>query len=116
VIIGEIDTIGHDEAFSQEKLCPILGMYKAPTFEKACEVRGRLNGAGQPGVCVCVGSITSESAMDPSDGPKLSANGRQSVINRRVAMPSAETARAMLPHCPKTPPGSKAPQPESSTA
>ncbi len=27
---------------------------------------------------VCVGSITSESAMDPSDGPKLSANGRES--------------------------------------
>ncbi len=30
----------------------------------------------------CEGSITSESAMVPSDGPKLSANGREYRVNR----------------------------------
>ncbi len=43
--------------------------------------------------CVCVGSITSESAMDPSDGPKLSANGREIESKQNVSEPELHHRR-----------------------
>lgn len=37
VLIGETDRVGHDEPFSYEKLSPVLGFYRAATFEDAEE-------------------------------------------------------------------------------
>jgi len=37
LLIGEVETIGEEEAFSYEKLSPILAMYKAKDFEDAVE-------------------------------------------------------------------------------
>ncbi|PNW71110.1 hypothetical protein CHLRE_17g746997v5 [Chlamydomonas reinhardtii] len=42
VLIGEVEKIGPEEALSQEKLCPILAMYRAPDYDHgvkmACEL------------------------------------------------------------------------------
>jgi acetaldehyde dehydrogenase/alcohol dehydrogenase len=37
ILVGEVDTIGHDEPFAYEKLSPTLAMYKADTFEAAVD-------------------------------------------------------------------------------
>lgn len=49
VIIGEVEGIGKHEALSEEKLCPVLAMYKAPTFEKAVDMADKLITFGGPG-------------------------------------------------------------------
>ena len=49
VIIGEISEIGHHEALSEEKLCPILACFKAPTFEAAVDMADRLVKFAGPG-------------------------------------------------------------------
>ncbi|KAG1664035.1 hypothetical protein FOA52_010454 [Chlamydomonas sp. UWO 241] len=53
VIIGEVEMIGHMEPLSEEKLCPILACYKAPSFEAAVDMADRLinfAGAGHTSV------------------------------------------------------------------
>ncbi|MFI3325409.1 MAG: bifunctional acetaldehyde-CoA/alcohol dehydrogenase [Clostridia bacterium] len=37
ILIGEVESTSKDEAFSHEKLSPILAMYKAKSFEKATQ-------------------------------------------------------------------------------
>jgi len=49
VIIGEVAEIGHQEPLSEEKLCPVLAMYKAPGFEKAVDMADKLITFGGPG-------------------------------------------------------------------
>uniref|UniRef100_A0A7R9YRG3 alcohol dehydrogenase n=1 Tax=Chlamydomonas euryale TaxID=1486919 RepID=A0A7R9YRG3_9CHLO len=53
VIIGEVERVGHDEALSEEKLCPVLAFYKAPTFEACVDTADKLvrfAGAGHTSV------------------------------------------------------------------
>lgn len=38
VLIGEIDTVSESEPFACEKLSPVLGMYRASTFEQATDI------------------------------------------------------------------------------
>ena len=42
VLIGEVESVELEEAFSHEKLSPILGMYKTKTFEEALKKAERL--------------------------------------------------------------------------
>lgn len=42
VLIGEIESVEREEPFSHEKLAPVLGMYKAKTFEEATIKAARL--------------------------------------------------------------------------
>lgn len=42
VIIGEVESVELEEAFSHEKLSPILGMYRVNTFEEAIKKAERL--------------------------------------------------------------------------
>ena len=49
VIIGEISVIGKTEELSEEKLCPILGMYRAPNFHTAVDMADKLIKFGGPG-------------------------------------------------------------------
>lgn len=42
ILIGEVDSVERDEAFSHEKLSPLLAMYKAGTFDEALEKSVRL--------------------------------------------------------------------------
>eukprot|EP00887_Chlorella_sp_A99_P006632 scaffold3.g6632.t1 len=53
VLIGEVTVIGDSEPFSKEKLCPILGMYRARDFDAAVDMADRLinlYGAGHTSV------------------------------------------------------------------
>nr|VUW49426.1 aldehyde/alcohol dehydrogenase 1 [Polytomella sp. Pringsheim 198.80] len=53
VLIGEIERIGKDEPFSQEKLSPILGMYRAKDYDDALQKTYKLimnGGAGHTSV------------------------------------------------------------------
>ncbi|GIL64204.1 hypothetical protein Vafri_18176 [Volvox africanus] len=53
VLIGEVEALGDSEPLSQEKLCPILAMYKAPTYEHAVHIAHSLimyGGAGHTSV------------------------------------------------------------------
>ena len=49
VIIGEVSVIGKEEPLSEEKLCPILGMYRAPDFNAAVGMADRLIRFAGPG-------------------------------------------------------------------
>lgn len=42
VIIGEVSEIGKHEPLSEEKLCPVLAMYRSPSFEDAVDKADRL--------------------------------------------------------------------------
>lgn len=42
VLIGEIESVELEEPFSHEKLSPVLGMYRAKTFEEALKKASRL--------------------------------------------------------------------------
>lgn len=42
ILIGEVDSVERDEAFSHEKLSPLLAMYKAGSFDEALEKSVRL--------------------------------------------------------------------------
>nr|WP_253197884.1 bifunctional acetaldehyde-CoA/alcohol dehydrogenase [Clostridium gasigenes] len=42
VLIGEIESVEREEPFSHEKLAPVLGMYRAKTFEEATIKAARL--------------------------------------------------------------------------
>lgn len=42
VLIGEVESFELEEPFSHEKLSPILGMYKAKSFDKALKIAVRL--------------------------------------------------------------------------
>lgn len=37
VLLSEQDTVSHQNPYSREKLCPVLGFYVAENWEKACE-------------------------------------------------------------------------------
>ncbi|GIM11511.1 hypothetical protein Vretimale_14988 [Volvox reticuliferus] len=53
VLIGEVEALGDSEPLSQEKLCPILAMYKAPSYEHAVHIAHSLimyGGAGHTSV------------------------------------------------------------------
>ncbi len=53
VLIGEVAAIGPEEALSQEKLCPILAMYRARDFDDGVDHADRLimyGGAGHTSV------------------------------------------------------------------
>ncbi|EFN53515.1 hypothetical protein CHLNCDRAFT_58567 [Chlorella variabilis] len=42
VLVGEVDRIGKDEPLSEEKLCPLLAMYRARDFDDAVQKADRL--------------------------------------------------------------------------
>src|SRR5690606_34422155 len=42
ILIGEVESVEREEAFSHEKLSPLLAMYKAGTFDEALEKSVRL--------------------------------------------------------------------------
>lgn len=42
ILIGEVESVEKDEAFSHEKLSPLLAMYKAENFDKALDKASRL--------------------------------------------------------------------------
>lgn len=48
-IIAEVDIIGKEEPLSEEKLCPVLAMYKAPDFKGAVDMADRLVNLFGPG-------------------------------------------------------------------
>lgn len=45
----QVEGIGKDEPLSEEKLCPVLAMYKAPNFETAVTMADKLITFGGPG-------------------------------------------------------------------
>ncbi|KAJ9514832.1 hypothetical protein QJQ45_028502 [Haematococcus lacustris] len=49
VIIGEVEVIGKAEPLSEEKLCPVLAMYRAADFEAAASMADQLVTFGGPG-------------------------------------------------------------------
>lgn len=53
VLIGEVEKVGSEEPWSFEKLSPLLGMYRAPTFDAAVDIAAALvdfAGAGHTSV------------------------------------------------------------------
>ena len=48
-MIGEVEDIGHHEPLSEEKLCPILAMYKAKSFEDGVDKADKLVNTFGPG-------------------------------------------------------------------
>lgn len=49
LLIGEASLVGEEEPFSNEKLCPVLAMYRVATFEEAVTLAERLVEWGGPG-------------------------------------------------------------------
>jgi len=66
VLIAETDDTSHDNAWANEKLCPVLGMYKAKDFAEAMDICDKLvfeGGAGHTAAMYC----------DPTDMEKIDA-------------------------------------------
>ena len=64
VMIFETDDTSHDNAWANEKLCPLLGMYKAKNFDEALDICAKLvyeGGAGHSAAMYC----------DPTDNEKI---------------------------------------------
>ena len=56
VMIFETDDTSHDNAWANEKLCPLLGMYKAKDFDEAMDICAKLvyeGGAGHTAAMYC---------------------------------------------------------------
>ena len=49
VLLGEVSEIGHHEALSIEKLCPVLAFYRASDYKVAVEMADKLVRFGGPG-------------------------------------------------------------------
>lgn len=68
VLIAETDDLSHDNPWANEKLCPVLGMYRAKTFEQALDICYKLvseGGAGHSGALY----------VDPTEREKIDAFG-----------------------------------------
>ncbi|KAL4451627.1 hypothetical protein ABPG75_007289 [Micractinium tetrahymenae] len=48
-LVGEVEVIGKEEPMSEEKLCPVLAMYRAPDFKGAVDMADRLVNLFGPG-------------------------------------------------------------------
>lgn len=42
LLVCPVESVGPEEVLSSEKLCPVLGLYRAPSFEQALEVANNL--------------------------------------------------------------------------
>jgi acetaldehyde dehydrogenase/alcohol dehydrogenase len=86
VLIGEATKIGADEPFSYEKLSPVLGLYKARTFEEAILKAETLVAAGGIG-------HTSVLYTDPLNRDRITAFGAMMKTGRiLVNTPSSQGA------------------------
>ena len=54
VLIGEVSVVGRTEPLSFEKLCPVLGLYRVPTWEGALETAKKLVSFGGNGHTSCL--------------------------------------------------------------
>lgn len=66
ILIGEVTNTGLEEEFAHEKLSPVLGFYKAKTFEKAVEMAEQLIDDGGIGhtSSVYLNEVTEKTKMD----------------------------------------------------
>ena len=69
VLIGEVTDVSPDEEMAHEKLSPVLGMYKAETFDEAIAKAERLVADGGYG-------HTSSLFIDPSETEKIAQHAR----------------------------------------
>ena len=68
VLIAETDDSSHDNPWANEKLCPVLGMYRVKTFNEALDLCDKLvseGGAGHSGALY----------VDPNEREKIDAFG-----------------------------------------
>lgn len=68
VLIAETDDSSHDNPWANEKLCPVLGMYRAKNFDEALDLCAKLvseGGAGHSGALF----------VDPNEREKIDAFG-----------------------------------------
>lgn len=83
VLIGEVDSVAHDEPFAHEKLSPVLAMYKSKGFEESlqkAEALVELGGLGH----------TSSLYIDLSEREKIDEFGRRMKTGRTlVNMPAS---------------------------
>ena len=77
VLIAETDDTSHDNPWANEKLCPVLGMYRAKSFEEACEICYKLvleGGAGHSAALY----------VDPMEREKIKAFGLKMKAGRVI--------------------------------
>ena len=83
VLVSEQTDTSHDNPWANEKLCPVLGMYRAKTFEEALDICAKLVNEGGPGHSAAL-------YVDPNDRAKIDAFGaRMKTARVIVNMPTA---------------------------
>ncbi|KAL0244147.1 hypothetical protein GEMRC1_008232 [Eukaryota sp. GEM-RC1] len=75
VLIGAADVVGPEEPFSYEKLSPVLGFYKASTFEEALDKAEALVKFGGSGHTACL-------YTNPDDFSRVEAFGTRMMAGR----------------------------------
>lgn len=86
VLIGEVKAVGSEEAFSFEKLSPVLAMYRAADFEAALTTAGQLIDFGGLG-------HTSVLYTDPSNSARIRLFGESMKTGRTlINTPSSQGA------------------------
>ena len=74
VLIGEVTSTRVTEPFAHEKLSPVLGMYKAGTFEEALDIAEKLVMEGGPG-------HTSSLFINPDEKEKIRQHASLAALN-----------------------------------
>ncbi len=82
VLVSEQTDTSHDNPWANEKLCPVLGMYRAKNFEEALDICAKLVDEGGPG-------HSSALYVNPQDRAKINAFGaRMKTARVIVNMPT----------------------------
>ncbi len=82
VLISEQTSTDHDNPWANEKLCPLLGMYRAKNFEEALDICEKLVNEGGPG-------HSSALYVNPGEREKINAFGaRMKTARVIVNMPT----------------------------
>ncbi len=83
VLVSEQTDTSHDNPWANEKLCPVLGMYRAKDFEQALDICEKLVNEGGPG-------HSSALYVNPQERAKISAFGaRMKTARVIVNMPTS---------------------------
>ncbi len=83
ILIGEVTDTSTNEPFAHEKLSPVLGMYKAETFDQALDMAEQLVMEGGPG-------HTASLFINPSETEKIAKHAdRMNACRILINMPSA---------------------------
>ena len=96
----QVDIIGKEEPLSEEKLCPVLAMYRARDFDDAIAKADKLVGWAGKGrmfrACCCAGAAAGAASQQAILGLRGSKQQWQRLAPRPAPLPRPPALRAQV--------------------